>query len=158
MNPQQTNLQYHCCETYTDQKMGKKTRPTFTVQRGFTRKITTIFYQCHIVKVTQSTMRGENRTRQSVGKIPITSTHDPLWWMKKIHSPNAWRKKLVLYVDGKKRTIDWKLVIERGGKPPTKWMVKHFIPALHEEDEQPWSEGVGKTVPTSWRGEQAWAW
>ena len=69
---------------------------------------------------------------------------------------NAWSRKLVLCVDGKKRVTDRQSVRGREGEPPTTVGKTFLFPVLHEEDERPRSEGVGKMVPTSWRGEKAW--
>ena len=116
MNPQQTNLQYHRCETYTDQKMVKKTWPTFIAQRGFTGNITPIFYQCRIAG---NSMRGEkNRSHQSVGRNPNNFLLQSAMMDENNTRSNAWRPKLVLYVDGKNRITDRKLALERGGEPP----------------------------------------
>ena len=123
MNPQRSNLQYYHWETYIDQKMIK-------------------IYGQHTQFNVDS--QEESPPIPSIhGKaIPIISTAIRMVNENSTQS-NAWRQTPVLCVDGRN-----KLQIgnqrERESEPPGTIGKTFLFLVLHEEDERPRTDGVGR--------------
>ena len=130
MNPQRSNLQYFRWETYTDQKMikshGQHTQFNSDSQEE-SPPIPSIHGKAIPIISTAIRMVNENNTQS-----------------------NAWRKKLVLCVDGRKMNYRPAINARERGRTLAQWLVKHFIPPscmrkTNGQDLREWEE----TVPTS---------